>query len=147
LLSVKVVPRRSALGPGCLFLFAFTLLQWRLPIVLVLALHCMAGAALVFVAARLPASLSAMRPLPVLGYLGVRSYTIYICHFPILTFLSGYCLQVVGRRPMSGWLALGGAGIALAASVVLFEFCEKRFLHRGAKGTPRTAETPLLVAS
>lgn len=61
--------------------------------------------------------------------LGIRSYTIYICHFPLLSLLSAWLFAVLGRRPMHGWVALLGGMAALLVCLVLFQLCERRFLH------------------
>ena len=61
--------------------------------------------------------------------LGVRSYSLYIYHFPLLVLISSWSFHVLGRRPMSGWLAMLGGGGVILISLFCFEICEKRFLH------------------
>lgn len=65
----------------------------------------------------------------VLEWLGIRSYTIYICHFPLLTLLSAWAFQRYGERPAYLWLALFGGVGSLLISLLCFEICEKHFLH------------------
>ena len=67
--------------------------------------------------------------LPLFERLGVRSYTIYIVHFPFLALMSAYLLATFGQRPTHGWAALAGAIICVAAGCACFEICERHFLH------------------
>ena len=62
-------------------------------------------------------------------WLGVRSYTIYVCHFPLLALASAGLFSVYGHRPGHGWFALGAAGLAIGITVLLFSACERRFLN------------------
>jgi peptidoglycan/LPS O-acetylase OafA/YrhL len=66
---------------------------------------------------------------PLFERLGVRSYTIYVVHFPIVALMSAYVFETFGRRPLHGWLAAGGAFVCVGAGVVCFELCERHFLH------------------
>ncbi len=61
--------------------------------------------------------------------LGVRSYTIYIVHFPVLAFLSAGIIDHYSRRPLHGWYALAGALVALFFALGCFHICERHFLH------------------
>jgi len=67
--------------------------------------------------------------LPMFERLGVRSYTIYIVHFPFLALLSASVFETAGGRPTHGWLALAGAVVCVGAGWLCFELCERRFLH------------------
>ena len=62
-------------------------------------------------------------------YLGQRSYSIYIVHFPFVALLSAAVFHLNGVRPSSGWLAVGGAAAAVAFGCVCFEVCERHFVH------------------
>jgi peptidoglycan/LPS O-acetylase OafA/YrhL len=62
-------------------------------------------------------------------FLGVRSYTIYIVHFPFLALASAYVIHTRGGRPLHGWLAVSGAIACVAFGCVCFELCERHFLH------------------
>ena len=66
---------------------------------------------------------------PLFERLGLRSYPIYIVHFPVLAVLSAFVFENAGRRPMHGWLALAGAFACVGAGVLCFEACERHFLH------------------
>ena len=77
--------------------------------------------------------------LPLFEQLGVRSYTIYIVHFPVLALLSAYAIETSGRRPAHGWLAVAGALACVGFGVACFELCERHFLHsryRDASAAP-----------
>ncbi len=62
-------------------------------------------------------------------FLGVRSYTIYIVHFPFLALISAYVIHTQGGRPLHGWLAVLGAVACVGFGCVCFELCERHFLH------------------
>lgn len=62
-------------------------------------------------------------------FLGLRSYTIYVVHFPMLALISAWAIQIDGQRPMHGWLAAGGAIATIALACGCFELCERHFLH------------------
>ena len=77
--------------------------------------------------------------LPLFEQLGVRSYTIYIVHFPFLALLSAYVIDTFGGRPLHGWLAAAGAIVSVGAGCACFEACERHFLHsryRDASAAP-----------
>jgi peptidoglycan/LPS O-acetylase OafA/YrhL len=66
---------------------------------------------------------------PLFERLGVRSFTIYMVHFPLLVLLSAYVFETFGRRPMHGWLALAGAIGCVGFGALCFEACERHFRH------------------
>ncbi|MBS9392765.1 MAG: hypothetical protein HEQ29_06310 [Dolichospermum sp. LBC05a] len=65
--------------------------------------------------------------------IGIESYTIYICHFPIITLISAWSIDVLGGRPLHGWLVIGGAIITLLTTHLCFLVCERHFLHQRLK--------------
>ena len=67
--------------------------------------------------------------LPSFEYLGLRSYTIYIVHFPMLALLSAGVVATFGQRPTHGWVAVAGAVACVAFGVACFAVCERHFLH------------------
>lgn len=87
------------------------------------------GAGAVTLCAAVPASW--LRRLPVRGleYLGARSYSIYITHFPFVALLAAAVIHQ-GGRPFHGWFAAGGAIAATAFGCLCFALCERHFLHR-----------------
>jgi peptidoglycan/LPS O-acetylase OafA/YrhL len=62
-------------------------------------------------------------------FLGVRSYTLYIVHFPFLALLGAAVIQTQGQRPLHGWFAFGGVILAVAFGCACFALCERHFLH------------------
>ena len=112
---------------GAMFLAGATLhvsSGGRLYPTLVAALLFGCGAVLLFAAASVP-----RRVVAVAEFLGLRSYTIYIVHFPLLALASAWVIQTYGGRPLHGWLALTGAVACVAFGCVCFELCERHFLH------------------
>jgi len=88
------------------------------------------GAAMVAIFARLPNVVTCSPVGRAAEYLGVRSYTIYVVHFPVLTLLSAAFIQTTGGRPLHGWLALAGSLVAIGVGCLCFVVGERRFLHR-----------------
>lgn len=77
--------------------------------------------------------------------LGLRSYTIYICHFPLLALVSAWLIETRGGRPQSGWPALLGGACVLGVCLVFFHGCERHFLRPRlclAPGTTGEIVTP-----
>ena len=104
------------------------------------------GGAAVLLAATVPPDWRWPRWQRAWQYLGARSYTIYVVHFPFLALLSAWWLQAHGTRPAHGWFAVAGAAAAIAFGCVCFELCERHFLHRpignDAPGWRRAVVTP-----
>jgi peptidoglycan/LPS O-acetylase OafA/YrhL len=76
----------------------------------------------------LPSALLKDRTGSALEWLGIRSYSLYIFHFPVLVLISAWVFQTQGARPSSGWLALGGALLSLLFGLIGFRLVEERFL-------------------
>jgi len=87
------------------------------------------GGGLVGLFAMFSASFSTRLPMRTLEYFGIRSYTLYIVHFPVLALLSAWVFAVVEERTATGWLALAGFLLALGAGLGAFSLCERYFLH------------------
>ena len=104
-------------------------LPWAKQLPVELALAAVYGGALVWMAALLPDSVTAWQPVKWLEYFGVRSYTLYVVHFPWLALISAWAFHTWGTRPASGWLALGGFTSALGVGWLCFHLCERKFLH------------------
>jgi peptidoglycan/LPS O-acetylase OafA/YrhL len=77
-------------------------------------------------------------PLRALEYLGARSYSIYIVHFPFVMLMSA-ALFAHGGRPLSGWMAIGGTIAALAFGCLCYAVCERHFIHHRVPQEPRAA--------
>jgi peptidoglycan/LPS O-acetylase OafA/YrhL len=91
--------------------------------------YLLLGFGAVAFAATVPAHWSRWRIHRALHWVGIRSYTLYICHFSFLALLSAVTIETLGRRPSSGWLALAGAAAALAWCSLLWWLVERRFMH------------------
>jgi len=87
------------------------------------------GVGVVTVFGCLPATFMNHLPFRCLHALGVRSYTTYICHFPILAILCALSFRLYGGRPAHGWFAVLAVAIALGLTWLLFGLGEKRFLN------------------
>lgn len=87
------------------------------------------GAAAVTLCATMRASWVEGLPVRLFEYLGVRSYSIYITHFPFVALLAAAVMQL-GGRPLHGWFAAGGAIAATLFGCVCFALCERQFVHR-----------------
>jgi peptidoglycan/LPS O-acetylase OafA/YrhL len=113
---------------GTMFVAGATLHLWsagRLLPTVVAAVLFGCGAVALFAAATLPKMLVSSAE-----FLGIRSYTIYIVHFPLLALASAWVIQTYGGRPLHGWLAVTGAVACVAFGCLCFELCERHFLHR-----------------
>lgn len=95
---------------------------WGLP------MNMLMGATAIGAFELLPFDLLATRVGRALEWLGIRSYSIYIFHFPVQVLISAWCFQTFGQRPTHGWLALAGVVMSLGAGLVGFHLVERRFL-------------------
>ena len=130
----RVAPRRIALA-GLFFVSALVLHHAvRTPLGNLLV-NLVLGSSAVCCFALLPASWAQRWWHRVFEFLGIRSYTIYIVHFPILVFISSWAMTTQGGLPLSGWLAVGGATITLGLCLLAFEACERHFLHERLRVT------------
>jgi peptidoglycan/LPS O-acetylase OafA/YrhL len=102
----------------------------------VLSINVILGASAVWCFAVLPKPWSSRRWHRALEFCGIRSYTIYIMHFPILVLISSWAMTTQEGLPHSGWLGIGGALLTLALCFLLFEVCEKHFLHKRLAPAP-----------
>jgi peptidoglycan/LPS O-acetylase OafA/YrhL len=73
---------------------------------------------------------------------GQRSYTLYICHFPVIALISARCFET-SARPAHGWLAIYGVAAALLVSNVCFHLCEVHFIHPRIRIEPKPAPMPV----
>jgi peptidoglycan/LPS O-acetylase OafA/YrhL len=89
------------------------------------------GAAGLVVAAAGTGVIAAMTSLPPLRWVGVRSYGIYLWHWPVIA-LAG---AITGPGPTSPWLWLIEAGVSIALACASWEFVEKPILRDGFLAT------------
>jgi len=87
------------------------------------------GISVVLTVLTLPAKICTYRLHRFFGMLGIRSYSIFLCHFPAVAFISAGAFEVLGRRPVEGYLMVGGVAIALIFGRLCFALCEGHFLH------------------
>ena len=89
------------------------------------------GAAAVTLCASMRQGSIRFAPVRWFEYLGIRSYSIYIVHFPLVALMSA-ALFANGGRPMHGWYAVAGSVAAVAFGCACFELCERHFVHHRA---------------
>ena len=91
--------------------------------------HLGIGVSVVVLFGSLPRTFNSWKLLQLFEYVGIRSYTLYACHFPILAIVSAWLFDTQRGRPSHGFWAIFGFGLSLAFGFACFELCEKRFLH------------------
>lgn len=121
------VPLRSVAIGAAMFASGTALYLLPVPAIVSVAAAVMFGAGLVLAFGG--AQSRDRIVLPFFEQLGVRSYTIYIVHFPLLALLSACVIETFGGRPLHGWLAAAGAMMSIGAGCACFEACERHFLY------------------
>lgn len=91
------------------------------------------GTGLVCGVACLPLQTADWSLLRYLEFLGVRSYSIYITHFPFLILMSAGIFHHQGGRPLHGGFALTGALLAILFGCLSFFIGERHFMHQRIK--------------
>jgi peptidoglycan/LPS O-acetylase OafA/YrhL len=89
------------------------------------------GAAGLVAAAAGTGVIAAMTSLPPLRWVGIRSYGIYLWHWPVIA-LAG---AITGPGPASPWLWLIEAGVSIALACASWEFAERPILRDGFLAT------------
>ncbi|HMJ90739.1 MAG TPA: hypothetical protein VK530_13040, partial [Candidatus Acidoferrum sp.] len=123
-LSVKLIPIAMTSA-----LVAWAISHADLPKPIELPLLMVIGGAVTIVFATLPASALSLRLCGWCETLGQQSYTLYVCHFPIITLISARCFETSKERPAHAWLALYGGAAALVVSKACFHLCEAHFIR------------------
>ncbi|WP_138506408.1 acyltransferase family protein [Nostoc sp. PA-18-2419] len=116
-----------------LLIVAFITTHFTLASLLLILVYAVLGSTLVLLIISLPLSICKHPFHKYFEILGIESYTIYICHFPIITFISAWAFKVLDGRPVYGFLALGGGLFTLLVCHILFLGCERHFLHSRLK--------------
>jgi peptidoglycan/LPS O-acetylase OafA/YrhL len=65
--------------------------------------------------------------------LGLSSYSIYVCHFPVITILCAVAFRFNAARPSSGYYAFFGAAFAVFVGWLAFNAVETRYLSSRRK--------------
>lgn len=89
------------------------------------------GAAGLVAAAAGTGVIAAMTSLPPLRWVGIRSYGIYLWHWPVIA-LAG---AITGPGPTSAWLWLIEAGVSIGLACASWEFVERPILRDGFLAT------------
>jgi peptidoglycan/LPS O-acetylase OafA/YrhL len=98
-----------------------------------LAVAALAAAGLTAAAAA-PGTVSALLSLPPLRWLGVRSYGIYLWHWPVIAIAAA----ITGPGPTAPWLWAVEATIAIMLAAVSWKWLEEPVLRNGFRATCRT---------
>ena len=134
-----LIRKQTPIAKYCIFLsiffasLSFIALNLNIHQLFIMPLYCILGYSIVFIFVNLPVSICKNKIHILVESLGIKSYTIYICHFPIISLISAWSIEVLGGRPIEGWLAVGGGIFTLIISYLLFFVCEYNFLHSRIK--------------
>jgi peptidoglycan/LPS O-acetylase OafA/YrhL len=106
------------------------------PAGLVIAALAAAGLTL---AAATRGTISAMLSLPPLRWLGIRSYGIYLWHWPVIVIATA----VTSRGPGNAWLWIIEAAVAIGLAAASWRWVETPILRDGFRATFRTCQRAL----
>jgi len=100
------------------------------PAGLIIAALAAAGLTL---AAAAPGTISSLLSLPPLRWLGLRSYGIYLWHWPVIALT----VAVLGRQPGNAWLWIIEAAAAIGLAAASWKWIETPILRNGFRATFR----------
>jgi peptidoglycan/LPS O-acetylase OafA/YrhL len=103
-----------------------------------LIVAALAAAALVLAAAA-PGTVGSLLSLPPLRWLGVRSYGIYLWHWPVIALT----VAILGRQPRNAWLWIIEAAVAIGLAAASWRWIETPIMRDGFLGTFRTCQRVL----
>jgi peptidoglycan/LPS O-acetylase OafA/YrhL len=106
------------------------------PAGLIIAALAAAGLTL---AAAAPGTISSLLSLPPLRWLGVRSYGVYLWHWPVIALT----VAILGRQPGNGWLWIIEAAAAIGLAAASWKWIETPILRNGFRATFRTCQRVL----
>src|SRR5215469_4742529 len=90
-------------------------------------------------AAATPGTISALLSLPPLRWLGVRSYGIYLWHWPVIAI----AVAILGRQPGNAWLWIIEAAVAIGLAAASWKWIETPIMRDGFRATFRTCQRVL----
>jgi peptidoglycan/LPS O-acetylase OafA/YrhL len=140
------VDRKFVLGGAAAALVAWAGSHVHLPEPVKIPLLMALGGGVVLVFASLPTRMVSLRVVGWMETLGQQSYTLYVCHFPVIALISARAFQTGGERPSHGWLALYGVVAAVIVAKASFYLCERHFLHARIRLETKPVPTPIPVA-
>jgi hypothetical protein len=103
-----------------------------------LILAALAAAALILAAAA-PGTIGSLLSLPPLRWLGVRSYGIYLWHWPVIALT----VAILGRQPGNAWLWIIEAAVAIGLAAASWKWIETPIMRDGFRATFRTCQRVL----
>jgi hypothetical protein len=103
-----------------------------------LIIAALAAAALILAAAA-PGTIGSLLSLPPLRWLGVRSYGIYLWHWPVIALT----VAILGRQPGNAWLWIIEAAVAIGLAAASWRWIERPIMRDGFLGTFRTCQRVL----
>lgn len=129
ILSTRKLPKWIIYTSILVLLIAFAAVQFTIKLSFLILLYALLGSSVVLLVVNLPLLIVKNKIHHFFEQLGLKSYTIYIFHFPMIVFISAWSIEIFKGRPIHGWLAVGGAVLTLLFSHIFFEICERYFLH------------------
>jgi peptidoglycan/LPS O-acetylase OafA/YrhL len=104
-----------------------------------LTIAALAAAGLILAAAA-PGSIGSLLSLPPLRWLGVRSYGIYLWHWPVIALTAA----VLGRQADDAWLWIIEAAVAIGLAAASWKWIESPIMRDGFLATFRTCRRVLV---
>jgi len=133
ILMKKQLSKRAVFISYLTISIAFIAINFPLPELFKLFFYLLLGSSTLLIVISLPIVFFRHPLHKFFEFLGIESYTIYICHFPLITFVSAWTIEKFGTRPMHGWLAIITAIITLLVCHLFFLLCERNFMHSRLK--------------
>jgi len=96
--------------------------------------HGVCSAGLVIAAVAFPVDINKYKMLQVVETAGRESYTIFLCHFPLLVFIAAWVFEVYKKRTPGMLLFVLVSGLTVYVCHLGFRLCERHFQHRRLSG-------------
>ena len=117
----------------CVFVVGFSAIHIPQPLWTLILAYVLLGSSTIVMILSLSTAIHKNKVHIFMEQIGISSYTIYICHFPIVTLISAWAIETFGNRPLDGWLAVGGFIFTLLVTQVCFLCGERYFIHSRLK--------------